>query len=301
LDTPPADLWLERYLAHLTLERRYSPHTSAATRHDLQAFLAQRPAPAAWDDVTAHDIRAFAARQHHAGLSGRSIQRQLSSLRGLFRFLLREGAAHSNPALGIRAPKSPRPLPKALDPDQAARLMTAPAPGPDALRNHAILELFYSSGLRLSELTGLDVGDVDMNEAQVRVTGKGGKTRLLPVGGKALVALRLWLAERAVRALPGQAALFTGRLGRRISAGQVQKITAAAARAAGLGVHVHPHMLRHSFATHLLESSGDLKAVQELLGHADIATTQVYTHLDFQHLARVYDAAHPRARKKKGR
>jgi integrase/recombinase XerC len=248
--------------------------------------------------VTAHDIRAFAARQHRAGLSGRSIQRQLSSLRGLFRFLLREGAARSNPALGIRAPKSPRKLPQTLDPDQAARLMTAPATGPDAARDHAILELFYSSGLRLSELTGLDVDAVDFAAGQVRVTGKGNKTRLLPVGSKALAALRAWLAERAARVPPEQPALFTGRLGRRISGGQVQKITAAAARAAGLGVHVHPHMLRHSFATHLLESCGDLKAVQELLGHADIATTQVYTHLDFQHLARVYDAAHPRARRR---
>ncbi|MFI4890145.1 MAG: tyrosine recombinase XerC [Steroidobacterales bacterium] len=297
-----AQSWVERFLEHLRTERQVSGHTIAAYRQDLQSLVAhcERRALATWDDLGNVEIRAFAAAQHASGLSPRSIQRRLSAARTFFGYLAREGAGRANPAVDVRAPKAKKRLPATLDADQMARLLAFRVHDALSARDKAIMELFYSSGLRLSELVGLDLGDVDLADRTVRVLGKGAKTRIVPVGRHAIDALRAWLAERAkmVRTSSGQAALFVGRGGRRLAVRAVQLRVGAWARRAGLSMHVHPHMFRHSFATHLLESSGNLRAVQELLGHADIGTTQIYTHLDFQHLAKVYDAAHPRARRR---
>lgn len=227
------------------------------------------------------------------------MQRSLSALRTFFRFLLREGLVKANPAQGISAPKADKALPATLDVDQVAQLLNAPASSPLERRDHAILELFYSSGLRLAELANLRLTDVDMRDATVRVTGKGNKTRVIPVGKAALASLQQWLATRSTLATAEEQALFVNQRGKHLSVRQIQERVKAWAKRRGLPVHVHPHMLRHSFASHVLESSGDLRAVQELLGHADIATTQVYTHVNFQQLAQVYDKAHPRARKKR--
>lgn len=297
---------IDRYLDHLSQTRRLSPHTRAAYARDLQALVAfcDRQGRDDWGTLTAHDIRAFAAAGHRQGLAGRSIQRRLSSVRGLYEYLLRQDTGtcrvSHNPAHDIRAPKSERRLPAVLDVDQMERLLAIAASQPLALRDLAFMELMYSSGLRLSELTGLDLPDLDLDEGLVRVTGKGRKTRVVPVGRQAAAALRRWLGARGELLPPGsdQRALFVGRGGRRLSPRTVQQRLDQWARQQGLQGHVHPHMLRHSFASHLLESSGDLRAVQELLGHADISTTQVYTHLDFQHLADVYDRAHPRAKRR---
>jgi integrase/recombinase XerC len=250
--------------------------------------------------VTEHHVRAFVAARRRGGASGRSVQRALSALRSFYRYLLREGLAGSSPAQGLRAPKSPRKLPATLDPDQLAHLLDAPADSPLAIRDAAIMELFYSSGLRLAELVGLDRADLDLADAMVEVRGKGAKTRRVPIGGPALEALRRWLAVRPTLAAEGEPAVFVSERGRRLHPRTVQVRLRQLALARGAPRHVHPHLLRHSFASHLLESSGDLRAVQELLGHANIGTTQVYTHLDFQHLAQVYDTAHPRARRKGG-
>jgi integrase/recombinase XerC len=249
-------------------------------------------------------LRDFAARSHAQGLGPRSIQRRLSALRSLFRFLEREGLADRNPVTDVRAPKAPKRLPQTIDVDRMNRLLTPATPGeqgggaPAGARELAIMELFYSSGLRLAELVGLDLAELNLADRTVRVLGKGKKERIVPVGQKAVVALKKWLLERATLAAEGELAVFLGRNGRRLGARQVQRLVAGAARARGLAQHVHPHLFRHSFATHLLESSRDLRAVQELLGHASISTTQVYTHLDFQHLARTYDSSHPRARRR---
>lgn len=292
--------WLARFRRHLATERRLSPHTDSNYARDLAA-LARYCETERIDDLTRLDgqhVRLFAARSHAAGLAPRSVQRRLSAVRSFCTFLVREGAITANPALDIRAPKAGKRLPGTLDVDQITQLLTIKAEGPLALRDRALMELAYSSGLRLAELVGLDVTDLDLGDRTVRVHGKGSKTRILPVGKPALAALRGWLHERASLADADEKAVFIGRGGRRIGARAVQLRVAFWARRQGLGVHVHPHLFRHSFATHLLESSRDLRGVQELLGHADISTTQVYTHLDFQHLARIYDAAHPRARKK---
>jgi integrase/recombinase XerC len=294
---------LNQYLNHLRQERRLSPHTHAAYSRDLQA-LAQycdQRSKDDWPALTAHDIRAFAATCHRQGLAGRSIQRRLSAVRGLYEFLLREGRIGHNPAQDIRAPKGERRLPKVLDVDQMDRLLSIDTEQPLAVRDQALMELMYSSGLRLSELTGLDLPDLDLDAGLVSVTGKGSKTRVVPVGRKAAAALQAWLGLRAELLPPEsvQRALFIGRGGKRLAARSVQQRLDQWARRQGMEGRVHPHMLRHSFASHLLESSGDLRAVQELLGHADISTTQVYTHLDFQHLAAVYDKAHPRAKRRK--
>jgi integrase/recombinase XerC len=243
-------------------------------------------------------VRGYAAWRHRNGITGRSLQRALSAIRGFYGWLEEIGQVERNPARGVRAPKGPRRLPAPLDVDQAQRLMEIRASGPLAVRDRAILELLYSSGLRVSELVGLDLNDLDLREAEVTVLGKGQKRRIVPVGRYASAALREWLACRGALAAPGVEALFLNRRGARLGVRSVQGRVARQALAQGLDSHVHPHRLRHSFASHLLESSGDLRAVQELLGHADIRSTQVYTHLDFQHLARVYDSAHPRARRK---
>ena len=291
---------VDAFLHHIRFERRLSEHTVSAYRRDLAAlgeYCAGRGL-ADWSRLSTGDLRRFAAGAHRRGLAPRTVQRRLAGARSFFNYLEREGAISRNPARGIKAPRPPRGLPQTLDLDQVTRLLDIPAGNAVACRDRAMLELMYSSGLRLAELSGLDLGGVDMREGLIRVTGKGRKTRILPVGRKAIEALEAWARRRAKLAAPGENALFVGVRGRRIGASSVQARLDYWARRAGLPGHVHPHMLRHSFATHLLESSGDLRAVQEMLGHADISTTQVYTHLDFQHLARVYDRAHPRARRK---
>ena len=293
--------WIGRYLAHLRTERRLSPHTEAAYRRDLEALTAYCDAEriAGWKQLDNFHIRTFAAREHRDGLGPRSVQRRLSALRGFFNYLIREDIIDANPAADIRAPKAPKRLPKTLDVDQVASLLERRPTDPLSRRDHAMLELLYSSGLRLAELAGLDVVDLDLGDRTVRVLGKGSKTRILPVGKQAITALRAWLADRTALAKGGVTALFVGQNGERLGARAIQRRIGRWATAAGAGVPVHPHMLRHSFATHLLESSRDLRGVQELLGHADISTTQVYTHLDFQHLARIYDEAHPRAKRRR--
>ncbi|MDO9599861.1 MAG: tyrosine recombinase XerC [Azoarcus sp.] len=291
-------VWLDGYLDWLATQRRAAALTLENYRRDLMRLqrLAEGRDPAV---LTAAEIRRFVGRMHGEGLGGRSIARCLSAWRGLYRWLIRHHGLKHNPVDGIRAPKSPTILPRVLSPDQAGLLLDGVADSLLDVRDLAMFELFYSSGLRLAELTGLDVGGgLDLVEGMVTVIGKRGKTRAVPVGGKALEAVRAWLAVREqVPAAATNAALFVTRVGQRMSQGAVRSRLALRARAAGLGLHVHPHMLRHSFASHILQSSGDLRAVQELLGHASIRSTQVYTHLDFQHLAKVYDAAHPRAKK----
>jgi len=292
--------WLARFRRHLSTERRLSAHTDAAYARDLAAFARFCGAQGlvSWDQVDGQHVRVFAAHSHAAGLGPRSIQRRLSAVRSFLAFLIREQLLRGNAARDVRAPKAPRRLPHTLDADQMARLLELPPGGPFVARDRAMMELLYSSGLRLAELVALDLGDVDLKDRTVRVLGKGSKTRILPVGRRACEALAGWLRERGQLAAPAAGALFIGRGGRRLGRRAVQVRVAYWARRQGLPVHVHPHLFRHSFASHLLESSGNLRGVQELLGHADISTTQVYTHLDFQHLARIYDQTHPRARKK---
>ena len=290
---------IDRFLHHLETERRLSANTRKGYRRDLaelQEFcVANRIVR--WQDLDTHAVRRFAAQTHRRGLSGRSIQRRLSAVRSFYNYLLREQLVSHNPANDVRAPKTESRLPDTLNVDDISRLLNVTAQDTLVIRDLAILELMYSSGLRLGELVGLDTGDVDLRERMVRVTGKGAKTRVVPVGAKAIAALEAWLQLRP--AAPCVTAVFTTRQGRRLSARAVQDRVRRLGLRQGVPGNVHPHTLRHSFASHLLESSGDLRAVQELLGHADISTTQVYTHLDFQHLARVYDKAHPRARKSK--
>ncbi|MBI5450264.1 MAG: tyrosine recombinase XerC [Gammaproteobacteria bacterium] len=295
-------LGLEQFIAHLQQVRRYSPLTVTHYRRDLQRVIAYctEQRITRWADLDQPQLRQFIAAQHHRGLGGRSLQRLLSALRTLFRFLLEHGAVQHNPALGLRPPRSPRRLPATLDVDQMFSLLDVAGDDPLTLRDVAIMELLYSSGLRLAELVSLDLAHIDLADATVRVTGKGGKTRVVPLGRQARDSLRAWLAQRGQMTLADDSrdALFVGRHGRRLTGRAVQLRLAHWARQQGIAGRVHPHMLRHSFATHVLESSGDLRAVQELLGHSDIATTQVYTHLDFQHLAAVYDKAHPRAKRR---
>lgn len=295
--------WIPRFLGHLSRERRLSAHTAAAYRQDLDAFAAHcgRQGIGDWSQVDGQHVRAFAASEHRAGLAPRSIQRRLSAVRSFFRYLEREGVTAGNPALDVRAPRSRKRLPATLDADQVGRLLEFDAHDPLAKRDRALFELAYSSGLRLAEVIGMNLTDLDLADRTARVTGKGSKTRVVPVGRHAIIALECWLRERGALAAVDEPAVFVGRNGRRLGPRAVQRRLERWTRAQGLGMRVHPHMLRHSCATHLLESSGDLRGVQELLGHANIATTQVYTHLDFQHLARIYDAAHPRARRRKSR
>ena len=293
--------WLERFIGHLSGERNLSAKTCENYQRDLNRFADYlvRSTQVALDAIDPGHVRGFVAWRHRSGAGGRTIQRELSALRGFFRYLIREGAVGTNPAAGVGAPKSARRLPKVLDADQVAGLLDIDERSPLASRDRAMLELVYSSGLRLSELVGLDVSDVDLKENLVAVTGKGRKRRIVPVGRLARAAIEDWLRYRAELARGRQKALFLSARGTRLSPRAVQARFDRWARLKGVDVRVHPHLLRHSFASHLLESSGDLRAVQELLGHADISTTQVYTHLDFQHLSRVYDQAHPRARKRR--
>ena len=291
---------IDGYLAHLSKERRLSPHTASNYERDLRALaaFAERGNLSHWKNLDSQHVRMFAARAHAGGLSPRSVQRRLSAVRGFFNYLLRERVVTSNPALDVRAPKAAKRLPGTLDVDQISLLLDIPSEDALAVRDKAIMELFYSSGLRLDELVGLDISQLDLADRTVRVLGKGRKQRIVPVGRKAEEALRAWLKERAGLASPEETAVFVGKNGGRLKHRAIQLRISYWARRKGLPAHVHPHLFRHSFATHLLESSKDLRGVQELLGHADISTTQVYTHLDFAHLARTYDASHPRAKRK---
>ncbi|WP_370635650.1 tyrosine recombinase XerC [Alcanivorax sp. 1008] len=294
---------IEAFAKHIGSERRLSPHTLSNYQRDLQqtAALLQERGLCDWSAVTQHDVRALVATWHRRGKGGTSIQRMLSSLRTFYSFLLREGLASDNPAGGIRAPKSAKRLPKTLDQEQVGHLLDSNGENdPLALRDQAMMELIYSSGLRLAELVSLDMDTIDLRDGEMVVTGKGSKARLLPVGAPAITAVREWIKQRpSLLKDPHEKALFVNARGNRVSTRTVQQRLARAAKLRGLGQHLHPHMLRHSFATHMLEASGDLRAVQELLGHANLSTTQIYTHLDFQHLASVYDGAHPRAQRKK--
>ena len=289
------------FIEHLASERRLSKLTLISYSRDLRAFegFLETTERKLSPELSAADIRAFVAWSHRQGIGGRSLQRALSAIRGFFHYLIREGIATRNPALGIAAPKSARRLPETLDADGLGALLDHRETDALETRDRAMLELVYSSGLRLAELVGLNLIEVNIQGRLVDVVGKGAKRRIVPVGRQAIAALTSWLAVRLSLASAEQPALFVGRQGRRLAQRSVQSRFSRWAVKYGLGKHLHPHMLRHSFASHLLESSGDLRAVQELLGHADIRTTQIYTHLDFQHLAKVYDAAHPRARRRR--
>ncbi len=299
--TPPAQI--ARFLHHLQTEKRYSEHTLSNYARDLknlQQFKQKYLADKDWAQLTSHDLRAFAAANHRQGLSGKSIARRLSACRSFFNYLLRENLLDFNPATGISAPKAEKKLPNVLDADSLNHLLEQRSSSrPHTLRDQAIMELFYSTGMRLSELVSLNCRDIQQADGHLLIKGKGNKERIVMVGSKAEQALERWLARRGefARGHSGDA-LFLNQQGGRLSQRGVQGRLQQLARQRGLGRNLHPHMLRHSFATHLLESSANLRAVQELLGHANISTTQIYTHLDFQHLAATYEAAHPRARKK---
>ena len=300
----PIQPLIDRFLDHLKFERRVSDHTVSAYRIDLlrlQEFAVQRKIQNI-ARVAPPQARLFAAGLRHLNLSSRSIARTLSAARSFYKFLIREGEGKTNPFEGISTPRGERKLPRTLNIEQAAQLVMITPDSDLTFRDRAILELLYSSGLRLSEIERSDVCDVDLADKTMTILGKGGKTRIVPVGRHAITAIKSWLQRRQVLVSNSnieEKALFVSRSGNRLGARAIQKRVEYWAKRQGLDRSVHPHMLRHSFASHLLESSSDLRAVQELLGHSDISTTQVYTHLDFQHLAKVYDKAHPRARRRK--
>ncbi len=291
---------VEAFLRQLATIRRLSENTVAAYRRDLESLLefARREGVTSLADLDSWHVRRFAAEHFRHGLSPRSIARRLSAVRSFLGWLVREGVLAANVAINVQAPKPSRRLPSALDADQVSKLLERSGEDVVTIRDRAMFELLYSSGLRLAELVSLDMSSIDLGERTLAVTGKGSKSRILPFGRKALDALQQWLVARPEIGAQGEKALFVSRRGTRLSMRSVQARLGEWSRRQSLPVHVHPHMLRHSFASHLLESSGDLRAVQELLGHSSISTTQVYTHLDFQHLAHVYDRAHPRARRR---
>lgn len=295
------DKWIVGFIAYIEIEKRLSPHSISSYQRDLQHFFAfcQRNELNQWRTINSHHIRSYIASRHKTGLSGRSLQRELSTIRNFYKYLIREERVKINPVIGVAAPKTPRKLPKVFDVDQMNQLLGSPAKTPLKIRDWAMMELLYSSGLRLAELLSLDIDSIDFASAMVRVIGKGSKTRVLPVGRFAITSIQRWLGERSKIADVDEKALFVSQQGKRLSARSIQQRLANWGLENGIEGRVHPHRLRHSFASHMLESSSDLRAVQELLGHEDISTTQIYTHLDFQHLAKVYDMAHPRARKKK--
>jgi integrase/recombinase XerC len=295
----PNPNYLQGYLAWLRNEKRYSELTAENYARDLRRLF-ELAAETPLSQLKIHHIRRYVAQLHSKGLSGCSLARMLSAWRGFFSYLMRDHGALDNPCVGLRAPKSPKMLPQALSPDEAVRLVNLPADTPEALRDKAMFELLYSSGLRLAELVDCDVATLraDMLAGEVRITGKGNKTRIVPLGQFAIAALNAWLVVRDQLAHAGEPALFVGARGNRISHRVVQLRMKQWGIRQGITSNVHPHLLRHSFASHVLQSSGDLRAVQEMLGHASISTTQVYTHLDFQYLSKIYDAAHPRAKKK---
>ena len=290
------------YLDELAQQRRLSAHTVKNYGRDLDLLcdlIGELPGACGFAAIETHHIRRFVAQLHVRGLGGRSLGRTLSAWRGFYRWLGQHAMATHNPVDSVRPPKSPQALPKALSPDEANRLLAAAAEDLLEIRDQAIFELFYSCGLRLAELAALDLSCLDdLLAGEVRVLGKRNKLRLVPVGSKAREAVAVWAGQRARLAAADEAALFVSRRGRRLGMRMIQLRLQRRGLAQGLPARVHPHMLRHSFASHVLQSSGDLRAVQEMLGHASIASTQVYTHLDFQHLATVYDQAHPRAKRK---
>jgi len=294
---------LEQFVNHLKNERRLSPHTISNYSRDLKKFAqyCEEKNITHWRECNVFFMRAFIASKYRKGLTGRSIQRHIATVRSFFAYLLREGVVKTNPMVGLTAPKAERKLPSPLDVDQVSRLLSDKGVDkPVLIRDLAMMELMYSSGLRLAELISLNIDDVDFQEGTLPVTGKGSKTRVLPVGRHALDSLKRWLSVRdSMCPSPQQRALFVSQRGQRISERNVQERFRQWGIRQAIDSHIHPHRLRHSFASHLLESSGDLRAVQELLGHSDISTTQIYTHLDFQHLADVYDRAHPRAKKRR--
>jgi integrase/recombinase XerC len=297
MQTDPLSGVIDRFIDYLRTERRYSPATIANYTRSLKQLHEHISTLkiARWRDVHTDQIQSFIAKTHRGGLSPGSLRDMLSAYRSFYRYLAREGLAATNPAIGIRSPKSPRKLPQVLDVDEVSALLDFPADDPEAVRDRALLELLYSSGLRVSELTSVRWRDLDLRDGLIRVTGKGNKTRIVPVGSRARDALDALRKQDQ----PGpDDPLVHGRLGKPLTPGGVRLRLKRRAKDQGVWKRVYPHLLRHSCASHVLESSGDLRAVQELLGHADIGTTQIYTHLDFQHLARVYDAAHPRARRK---
>ena len=287
------DKHLRGFLDYLTFEKRYSPHTLKAYQRDIEQFAAVHGA--AWGEIKPNQVSSMVARLRSKGASPRTCQRLLSSLRSFFRYLEKQGVVNANPAAGVHAPKRNSRLPKTLDADLTAKLFDAKPRNALEKRDLAMIELLYGSGIRLSELVRIDIQDLNLTNGMVQVTGKGEKTRIVPLGGQSIAAIEAYLATRP-RAEPS-AALFVTRSGKRLSPRTVQQRVKRWGQARLGSNELHPHLLRHSFASHVLESSGDLRAVQEMLGHADIATTQIYTHLDFQHLAKVYDAAHPRAEK----
>ncbi|MDH5436427.1 MAG: tyrosine recombinase XerC [Gammaproteobacteria bacterium] len=293
--------WVEHFQTYLQNEKRFSKHTCQHYQTELERFCCycDNNAIAQWKDLNTFHVRQYIASEHRRGLKGSSLQRSLSALRSFFKYLQREAIVENNPVTGISAPKTGKRLPRTLDVDQVNKLLDIDTHDPLALRDQTIMELMYSSGLRLSELVSLDINDVDLADGTVRITGKGDKTRIVPVGNQACSAVRQWLKQRVQLIRSEEHALFIGKTGNRLSQRAVQKRLRDWAVKQGIDGHVHPHMLRHSFASHMLESSGNLRAVQEMLGHADISTTQIYTHLDFQYLAKVYDKAHPRAHKQK--
>ncbi len=276
-----------------------SGHTREAYQRDLAVLLkfCDRQEVRSWKKLDDRQVRSFIAERHRQGIGGRTLQRNLSAIRAFYRYLIKQGNAGRNPAVDVPTPKMPKRLPKTLDVDQSIQLVDIDSTNDLSIRDKAIFELMYSSGLRLSELVGLDISSIDIEDSIVTVVGKGNKTRKVPVGRHAIKSIQHWLKVRPSTNLDHESALFVSRRGTRISTRSVQQRLKKWAISQGLATHVNPHMLRHSFASHILESSGDLRAVQELLGHADISTTQIYTHLDFQHLAKVYDKAHPRAKK----
>lgn len=292
------------FLAHLNDERGLSQNTIQNYSRDLQNFAGFLEVEnVSWQKVSSHHVRGFVAARHRKGASGKSLQRALSAIRTFYYYLIREHQAINNPAIDIATPKTAKKLPRTLDPDQVSQLLDSRVSSWHHMRDHAIMELFYSSGLRLSELVGSNLASLDLDESSIRVLGKGKKERIVPVGKEANEAIEQWLRVRENlpkknAQIQDEDALFLSENGKRLGQRSVQNRVKAWALARGLPGNLHPHMLRHSFASHILESSQDLRAVQELLGHSDISTTQIYTHLDFQHLANVYDKAHPRAQKK---
>ena len=289
---------LHGFIDHLRNERRYSPLTAENYFRDIcRLFKLASVTPL--NELKNHQIRRFVAQLHGSGLGGKSLARMLSAWRTFYFYLIRDHQFKDNPCIGLRAPKSARNLPHALSPDEAVRMMELPTAGDIlAVRDKAMFELFYSSGLRLAELVSLDPVALDFADAAIRVIGKGAKTRIVPLGSYAISALQAWLALRGQLANQDETALFVNRNGSRIGSRAVQLRMSGWGIKQGITSGVHPHLLRHSFASHVLQSSGDLRAVQEMLGHTSISTTQIYTHLDFQYLSKIYDAAHPRAKKK---
>jgi integrase/recombinase XerC len=289
--------YAQGYLAWLRNEKQYSELTAENYARDLR-HLFELSGDTSLANLKIHHIRRFIGQLHSKGLSGRSLARMLSAWRGFFTYLMRDHGLADNPCVGLRAPKSPKTLPQALSPDEATRMVDLPTDSTEAIRDKAIFELFYSSGLRLAELVNLDPPQLDMTAGEIRVIGKGNKTRIVPLGQFAISALQAWLVVREQLAKTDESALFVGSRGQRISPRVVQLRMKQWGIKQGITSNVHPHLLRHSFATHVLQSSGDLRAVQEMLGHASISSTQIYTHLDFQYLSKIYDAAHPRAKRK---